>query len=540
MARLSERLGPNETFWPARQERKDALNEAISVWQALTGEWTTQIAISGKSKNRNFYPTPRQIVSITRITTAAGTDSTAETLINEIDPILAMEFRLVGAEGWEQGLYDSTLTGLLAYWPMTEPAGSTRAKSLGSLTGVDFLEDNGPIPTQSGKFGGLAPYSDPIPYSAFGPYQTLKTGTFGPVDLSSSGFTVACWVYLNPQNSNSLNTYSRAFEFYDGSYFRCQAANYPKNYGGRTDGDQLMAVQFVGATGTYHSTSGSLWKLDFYRWYLVTAWANPDGTCYAQLDNADPVAPATPLDPGTEFPMKFTNAYTFRGHYPLADPAWTALNGAVGPMMLWNRVLTSGERTQLWSGGKKPHWEAWTVPGATVVWNSIPSGGQEPYSYSWSIAPDDSGLTPFTSTEVAPYQLIPSYGGDWTATLVTTDAAGTSYTATFPFVVVVADPPTINSVTQGCATPPTFLWNVTNVSISDGSGNYTYSWRLYEGGDESTGDLVGTSSAALPSIDFSGAPAFGVICSGRFYLDLYDVTLGVHAYYDGVVDCNCS
>lgn len=70
--RLKERAGDTPTFWKP-QEIKDALNEAISVWQALAGEWTTRIAIPAESDSPSFYPVAKQIVSLTRV----GIDSVA-------------------------------------------------------------------------------------------------------------------------------------------------------------------------------------------------------------------------------------------------------------------------------------------------------------------------------------------------------------------------------------------------------------------------------------------------------------------------------
>lgn len=64
--RLSERVGNQSTFWK-REEFRDALNEAIAFWQTLTGEWTTRVSITAKSNSPNFYPVPKQIVSVTRV-----------------------------------------------------------------------------------------------------------------------------------------------------------------------------------------------------------------------------------------------------------------------------------------------------------------------------------------------------------------------------------------------------------------------------------------------------------------------------------------
>jgi len=64
--RLSERVGNQSTFWTL-EEFRDSLNEAIAFWQTITGEWTTRVSITAKSSSPNFYPVPKQIVSVTRV-----------------------------------------------------------------------------------------------------------------------------------------------------------------------------------------------------------------------------------------------------------------------------------------------------------------------------------------------------------------------------------------------------------------------------------------------------------------------------------------
>jgi hypothetical protein len=71
--RLHERVGNNYTFWKS-SEATDALNEAISFWQALTGEWTTRATIEARSDSPSFYPVPKQIVSLTRVGTGPSSD----------------------------------------------------------------------------------------------------------------------------------------------------------------------------------------------------------------------------------------------------------------------------------------------------------------------------------------------------------------------------------------------------------------------------------------------------------------------------------
>lgn len=69
--RLRERVGDTSTFWND-VEARDALNEAIAVWQALSGEWVTRISIPAESDSPSFYPVAKQIVSLTRVTIDPG------------------------------------------------------------------------------------------------------------------------------------------------------------------------------------------------------------------------------------------------------------------------------------------------------------------------------------------------------------------------------------------------------------------------------------------------------------------------------------
>jgi len=80
---------------------------------------------------------------------------------------------------------------------------------------------------------------------------------------------------------------------------------------------------------------------------------------------------------------------------------------------------------------------------------------------------------------------------------------------------------------------------VDSVTVGGGSGNYTYSWRLYAFGDEDTGTLVATSSDALPTFDISGPPVSNQLCSGWLYLDLHDADVDVDHAWSSLMDCNC-
>ena len=63
-ARLQERCGDNNVWW-VEDERRDAINEAISCWQAMTGNWTASYPLTADGSF--FYPVPKQLTCLTRV-----------------------------------------------------------------------------------------------------------------------------------------------------------------------------------------------------------------------------------------------------------------------------------------------------------------------------------------------------------------------------------------------------------------------------------------------------------------------------------------
>jgi hypothetical protein len=61
--RLLDRVGSSVFWTPA--EAGAAFNEAICVWQALVGEWTSSLDLPVTSGN--YYNVPRQIISVQRV-----------------------------------------------------------------------------------------------------------------------------------------------------------------------------------------------------------------------------------------------------------------------------------------------------------------------------------------------------------------------------------------------------------------------------------------------------------------------------------------
>lgn len=107
---LTERLGENSTFWDS-DEKRDAINEALNVWQLMVGEFTTGIAMSVDGSV--FYSVPTQIASIQRIL-FGGTPLTMASL-NELD---------LGNPGWQGETGDPefwTLNGINLFGLSPQP-----------------------------------------------------------------------------------------------------------------------------------------------------------------------------------------------------------------------------------------------------------------------------------------------------------------------------------------------------------------------------------------------------------------------------------
>jgi hypothetical protein len=64
LTRLTGRVGNNSTFW-TQDEKVMAINEALRIWQALTGEWRAEFAFD--ALGGNYVNVPQQIVSVDRV-----------------------------------------------------------------------------------------------------------------------------------------------------------------------------------------------------------------------------------------------------------------------------------------------------------------------------------------------------------------------------------------------------------------------------------------------------------------------------------------
>lgn len=120
--RLVERCGDNSTFWVS-EERRDALNEAISVFQSLTGFWPARAPVGGDGTN--FYTVPKQLAAVSRVTFNGAT--LMQTSLPELDYMNPAWVGVTGVpEFWapnginEIAVYPAPVGGVLLLEGMSE------------------------------------------------------------------------------------------------------------------------------------------------------------------------------------------------------------------------------------------------------------------------------------------------------------------------------------------------------------------------------------------------------------------------------------
>lgn len=131
---LAERVGNNTVFWPAAQAT-EAINHALRVWQALTGEWSIHtITVAGNGLH--IYDIPTTGYAPFRV--SYGGAPLSFTSIDELD---------FGSPDWE-----SYVTGTPLYWGHV---GATRffvspAPASGNMT-LECFQDT-PVLAAGGDF----------------------------------------------------------------------------------------------------------------------------------------------------------------------------------------------------------------------------------------------------------------------------------------------------------------------------------------------------------------------------------------------------
>lgn len=221
-------------------------------------------------------------------------------------PILAEGPRVGGGGGGSSTLN----TGLIAYWKMDEASG-TREDSVGS----NDLLDSTSTGSAAGKLGNGGDFEAGTP-------NWLSAADSPELSIGDQDFTIALWV-----KPESLTTFNVLF-----SKNGLDLAIFNNASG--------VVTFSVGGGGPSPSTGG---ELVVGSWSLIIAWYDAAGDLKnVSVNNAFAVADSgvSPTDNGLPLVV---GAFDTSGTFP-AD-------GMIDEVGIWDRVLTSDERTELYNSG---------------------------------------------------------------------------------------------------------------------------------------------------------------------------------------------
>ena len=216
----------------------------------------------------------------------------------------------------------STLTdGLQVYYRLEEASG-TRDDVQEAMD----LSDINTVTQAAGKLGNAASYD-------VANIERLDGGTGSPVNFSGNqDFTLAAWVYVSSTASDRViasKDSSAGFRGYSMHY-----SNSP---------DRFRFIVSNDGTATTALDADNLGAVSTGTWYYVVAWHDADAdTINIQVD--DGTADSTAHSTGVNNPsgIKFTvGGIHNAGNY----------HGRIDEVGVWNRVLTSAERTELYNSG---------------------------------------------------------------------------------------------------------------------------------------------------------------------------------------------
>lgn len=230
---------------------------------------------------------------------------------------------------------------LLAVWKLDEASGA-RADSFGS----NNLTDNNTVTQNPGKLGNSAQFTRVNS-------EWLSIADNADLSGGDRDLTWAAWVYLDSKASD-INTIIGKLDFAAGD-----TREYALKYeGGGSDVFQLNVYKpGIGSAGVAASTFGSP---SLSTWYLVIAWhdatANTINIC---------------VNDGTVDSVSWSNGMGDSAVEcqigAIADSARYFWDGRIDYVCMWNRVLTSGERTSLYNGGAGNDF----LIASTLNWSSI-------------------------------------------------------------------------------------------------------------------------------------------------------------------------
>lgn len=348
--RLAERLGGEQKFWN-EPEREAALNEAIGLWQLLTGDVVqTDTQVLPADTNLLQLVLDKPVLTTLRVRCDPCYPITVVTA--SPDPVnadVAVTFTASAPYGsspftyeWDLGptLPSVNTTDIYGYWSLDEAAGNDRVSTLGSAP--DLTEVGGAVSEVAGRFGNAMTNTEIYPGPAL-------EATLAPAVGISTGLTVALWFKMpvwatinyktifSLRNAGAepylvINRYYNS-DFLDiGFRFGAEYLTLPLPRLGHFSEDvwHLLVVRYDAATG----------KLE----------GMVDDGCFASaIDDVD--APALKLS-ATADPSDLAtlNAITFDQITvgKAFDNNGVNFGGAIDDLRIWTRALTDAQVADLW------------------------------------------------------------------------------------------------------------------------------------------------------------------------------------------------
>lgn len=213
---------------------------------------------------------------------------------------------------------------LVSYWKLDEASGN----AIDAHGTNDLTETGGTIAATTGKINGCRDFED-IDTEYFEIADNADVST-GDID-----FTFAAWVNLESKGANriiigkDLNT----------------SGNREYNLYFSDTADRFRFELFSATDSGTNLSADSLGSPSLATWYFIVAWYDATAnTMNIQVNDGT-------VDSTSKATLQASGSAAFRigaRAYPTIEDYWDGLIDEVG---FWKRVLTSGERTQLYNSG---------------------------------------------------------------------------------------------------------------------------------------------------------------------------------------------